>query len=388
MALVVASMRPKGKSKMSELEYTKQGWRMTTDTKRHHRTRAWDYTREGIYHFTLAVAERYPLFGQLEGNSPEEAHIALNPFGQTALALLRDEPRFYGEKGYSLKILATQVMPDHIHIALQVLKPLPKSIGTVIRGFKSACTSLYKKCAATGGKYTAKRENVGESDVLFSRIFTRNNSIWQPNVAYYYDRIIHSYEQIDNLINYIKDNPRRLWLKRANPDLFRIRQDMRIGETFYAALGNIFLADHPQREALYCSRALTQAEIDALKDKCLNEAVNGTVYVSAAISEGEKQICKALREAGCPLVVLLAEGFPEPDSPHYRYFKPQGVYFEACAAGKLLLLEPAAEAFERTDIEAKVFAKTGAIPHESKRYRVVALNQMAEEIAGGEGSAE
>ena len=28
---------------MSELEYTEQGWRMTTDTHRHHRTNVWDY---------------------------------------------------------------------------------------------------------------------------------------------------------------------------------------------------------------------------------------------------------------------------------------------------------------------------------------------------------
>ena len=382
--------RPKGKSKMSELEYTEQGFRLTTDTKRHHRTRAWDYTGEGIYHFTLSVAERYPLFGQLEGDSPEDARIALSPFGQLVKELLRDEPRYYGEKGYSLKMLATQIMPDHIHIALQVLAPLPKSIGTVVRGFKSACTSLYKRVnAANGRKHATKgeieeasiRDIAGENDILFSRIFTRIGSIWQPDPAHYYDRIIHSYDQIDHLINYIKDNPRRLWLKRANPDLFRIRQDLLIGESSYTGLGNIFLADHPQKEALHCSRSLSQTEIDALRDKCLDEAANGTVYVSAAISEGEKQICRALREAGFPLVVLLAEGFPAPDSPHHRYFKPQGVYFEACAAGKLLLLEPAAEAFERSDIEAKVFAKTGPIPHESKRYRFVALNHLAEEIA-------
>ena len=168
---------------MSELEYTEQGWRYTTDTTRHHRTREWDYSGVGIYHFTHVVAERYPLFGQLAGATPDEAYIELNGFGKQVLEILRDEPRYYGEKGYTFKILASMVMPNHIHVAIQVLKPLPKSIGIVVRGFKSACTSLYKQTYATNGcKYATKGEYVGDneltagSDFPFSRIFTRIGS--------------------------------------------------------------------------------------------------------------------------------------------------------------------------------------------------------------------
>ena len=81
-------------------------------------------------------------------------------------------------------------------------------------------------------------------------------------------------------------------------------------------------------------------------------------------------------------IILLTEGFPAADSPHYKYFKPQGVYFEACAAGKLLLIEPAAEMFERAETEAAVYAKTGIhdLPHTAQRYRFLALNAMAEEL--------
>lgn len=111
------------------------------------------------------------------------------------------------------------------------------------------------------------------------------------------------------------------------------------------------------------------------------EAANGTVFVSAAISEGEKQICRALRNARQPLIVLLEHGFPTPDSPQYPYFKPQGVYFEACVAGKLLLLEPDAELFELNDVAKQVTAKAGNIPHSSLRYRFLALNIFAERIS-------
>ena len=384
---------------MSELEYTEQGWRYTTDTTRHHRTRGWDYSGVGIYHVTLVVAERYPLFGHLAGDTPDEAHIELNAFGMLVLELLRDEPRYYGETGYTFKILASMVMPDHVHVAIQVLKPLPKSIGTVIRGFKSACTSLYKQANATNGrkyatkgenvgenngrKYATKGENAGESNIPFSRIFTRIGSIWQPDSAYYHERIIHGYCQIDSLIRYIKANPRRLALKRANPDLFKIHQQYTIAGVPCTVLGNMFLAEQPMRAMVQCSRKLTQAEIEARRDECLNAAANGVIHVSAAISEGEKQICRALREASFPLIILLTEGFPKPDSPHYKYYKPQGVYFEACAAGRLLLVEPSAELYERPEIEAKVYAKTGIhdLPHTSQRYRFLALNALAGKIA-------
>jgi hypothetical protein len=132
---------------------------------------------------------------------------------------------------------------------------------------------------------------------------------------------------------------------------------------------------------LQCSRRLSQEQIDDLKADCLREAADGTIFITAAISEGEKQIARALREAGFPLIILLEKGFPAPDDPHYSYFKPQGVYFEACAAGKLLLVEPHAEVLERADIVAKTEAKVGHIPHNTQRYRFVAMNRVAEMMA-------
>lgn len=373
---------------MSELEYTEKGWRRTTDKKRHHRESKWNYRGEGIYHLTLVVEEHYPLFGRLTGDTAEQAAVELNSFGKAVLQLLRDEPRFYAEKGFAFKIIASQVMPDHLHVVIQVLEKLPRSIGHVVRGFKSACTSLYKNTYATPGvNYNAEMKNVGADDgnetgiFHFSRIFARTGTIWQADPAGYHERILHYEGQLQHMIDYVHDNPRRRWLKHANPDLFRIRQGIQIGTTVCTALGQIFLINHPLRAAVQCSRRMTQAEIDARREACLQAAADGTVFISAAISEGEKQICRALREAGYPLIILLSEGFPSPDSPHYRFFKPRGLYFEACAAGKLLLIEPSAELLSRHDIETAVTAKAGPLPQETKRYRFLALNALAEEMA-------
>lgn len=198
----------------------------------------------------------------------------------------------------------------------------------------------------------------------------------------YHDSLLYGRGQLARMKSYIKDNPRRLALKRANRELFRIRQDYTVGGFPCTVLGNIFLAGHPQRQVLQCSRRLTPEQIEARRHECLMQAANGAVFITAAISQGEKVIARSLREHGFPLIILLEQGFPNPESSHYRYYKPQGVYFEACAAGRLLLVEPHAGALERPEIARRVTAKTGNIPHTTGRYRFVAMNVIAEEMCG------
>ena len=120
----------------------------------------------------------------------------------------------------------------------------------------------------------------------------------------------------------------------------------------------------------------------------LARAHNGAVTYTAAISKGEKLIARSLREQGYPLVVLLNDGFPKEGTHHECYYKPGGVYFEACSKGQLLLLEPTEEAFLNASIqyavektlrrkaEGRHYCYT-PIPVTSRRYRFVALNKMA-----------
>ena len=199
-----------------DLEYTEQGWRVAADTTRHHRERKWDYKGKAIYHITMTVAERYPLFGELVGDRPEEAQIRLTDFGHQVWKMLSGLPAHYAPKGYVIKVIAAQIMPDHIHLILQVSEQLPRSIGHVIRGFKSACTSLFKQ-EQNSDKHIAEMQNI-----LHFLASARTNSIWEPNPARYHERILHAYDQLQPMIDYVHDNPRRLALKRANPDLFRI----------------------------------------------------------------------------------------------------------------------------------------------------------------------
>ena len=127
-----------------------QGKRRPIDPMRHHRENGWDYRGRAIYHFTLPVEERYPLFGTLDGESAETAFVRLNPYGRRVCQMLCGLAQFYAGKGFALKVLAQKVMPDHVHLVIQVLEPLPQSIGAVVRGFKSGCTKVYKEMYSSG----------------------------------------------------------------------------------------------------------------------------------------------------------------------------------------------------------------------------------------------
>ena len=62
-------------------------------------------------------------------------------------------------------------------------------------------------------------------------------------------------------------------------------------------------------------------------------ALRGTVLVSPAISDGEKEVIKAAQEANCKVIKLVENGFPE-------IWKPVGEDFYACARGELLIIAP------------------------------------------------
>ena len=390
-------------------------WR-PVDPLRHHREKGWDYRGRAIYHFTLPVEGRYPLFGTLEGESAETAFVRLNSFGRRVCKMLSGLAQFYRGKGYALKVLAQMVMPDHVHLVIQVMEPLPQSIGAVVRGFKSGCTKVYKEEFYYSGENAAEVHVDGHADaaevhgdghadaaevhsgenaaevhgdvpVHFARIFAGRGSIWQQDAAYYHERILHAPGQLRRMIDYVKDNPRRLWLRKQNPDLFRMHRETVLCGVPFTSMGNHFLLGWPDRQLVEVSRSADSTYIAERLKKVLAAAHNGTVTYTAAISDGERLIARTVREQGFPLVVLLADGFPAEGTPHERYYKPGGVYFEACAKGRLLLLEPKACAYEipaianatedalRRKAEARHYTFT-AVPHDSKRYRFVALNEI------------
>jgi len=174
----------------------------------------------------------------------------------------------------------------------------------------------------------------------------------------YNDRILYGKGQLQAMLDYIHDNPRRLLVKRQHPEFFHLHTFSLNGISFQA-VGNMRLMDAPRRLVVRCSRRATYAEIAELTARLMAAAEEGAIPVSPFISPGERQIELALLKAGMPFIRLTDNGFPP-------YYKPYGRYFEACACGQLLLLSPFPYSTQRTMLS---------------RQQCLWLNSVAEQLS-------
>ena len=263
-----------------------------------------DYQGRCIYMITLVVKERLPLLGTLMGNGETEpAFVEPSPLGRAVMQSLVNIPQYYPE----IAIWTFQLMPDHLHFIVFVKERIPVHLGKVINGFKVGCNRVYKELV--------KSELPG---------------LWEDG---YNDVILGQEGQLQRMKAYIHDNPRRLAIKRAHPDLFQVQRNIQVRDYTFAALGNVFLLDAPCLLQVQCTRKLTTPQITATVQHFLSHAQNGAVLVSPSISPGEKAVMKAAFEHGYPVIVLQENGFAP-------LAKPGGQRFDACAQGRLLMLAP------------------------------------------------
>lgn len=150
-------------------------------------------------------------------------------------------------------------------------------------------------------------------------------------------------------------------VRRSHPEFFRVAFGITIGSQSYAAIGNRFLLQHPEKVQVQCSRSLTDEAVAATVERMLARARHGAVLVSPAISKGEQAVMRAVLDARLPLIFLTPWGFN-------AFSKPGHQYFEACAEGRFLILAP--------------------WPHENQRIPLtrnmcLTLNSMAAAICQG-----
>ena len=362
----------------------------------------------GIYHITFVVTGRQPLLGELVIDH-DEPRCLPSDLGR---AISHDLDEIQQRRPY-VRLLAKQLMPDHIHVLLYVTDDCSVSIKEIARGMRQGWRQMattvsidpqmpsaeeYKQMPKGVAQIPSAEEykqmpkegtQMPKGVAQMPKGVTQmpDTGTHQPLFETPFFRTLAHKGQLDTMIQYIHDNPRRAMLKQQNPDLFTLRRDTRVGELCFTSLGNLFLLDYPEKQPIICSRTLSEQQITAQQTDALYQAKNGCITVTAAISPGERQIARAVREAGAPLIILLKDGFPKAGDPHEKYYKPGGVYFEACAAGRLLLLEPTADTLTLPDIQRRteqtLREKAEArhwnyqpIPVTSDRYRMMAANEI------------
>jgi len=236
-----------------------------------------------------------------------------------------------------VKIGQYQIMPDHLHAMVHVVRDLPPdhTLQRVIRGFK---IGVNRDCREATGRESFR---VFEKGMHHSLVFDR--------------------EHLQREVAYIRDNVRRHRLRVAHPDLFRKPQRVLTlsDGTALWGFGNLFLLKHPRRIQVQLSRSMTERQWDALQEDLEVYLEQGYVFVSPFLSPYEKRVFQAVAKSDGRAIRLSHEFF----GPRY---KPGGERFDFCCTGRLLELS-VASAFKR-------YARLD-------RAACLRMNQVAAEIA-------
>ena len=304
-----------------------------------------DYTERQMYMVTMVVEGRRPLLGAVVGRSDAPAgsadapRVVLTALGQRVEACWHE----IAVRQPKIKLLALQVMPDHFHGILFVTERLELPLGKVLLGFKQGCNKAYREVQSVA--VLQRQTEQLQTDRSHGLLFAHG----------YNDKLLLREGQLQRWLEYLRDNPRRLLMKREQPDLFRVQRGLQVAGQQFSAIGNRFLLERPVRLQVQCSRSLTDEQIAEKQALWLRQARSGAVLVSPCISKGEKQVMRAAFEDGLPLIILQENGFT-------YLAKPGGRRMDACARGQLLLLAPWQHHNERLLI---------------RRDQCMALNDMA-----------
>ena len=362
------------------------------------------YSKRGIYLITIVVTNREPLLGTLnmDVNNPG---VVLSETGVGVEREWNNIPAYQAQRGRKIKVLVQCVMPDHFHGVIFVEEDMDASIGRVIRDFKSQCTQTWRtNVAGTSrlgqptsvdtiqwydkktGTYTTKLfKNLSKKQR--QEYFSTQPRIYRPLFDDNYDdSILWKRGQLQNMLNYVKDNPRRAILRKLFPDLFRSCLHVRIGDREFAAFGNLFLLKRPLKRAVMFHRFYQSPEnlslpvqqrrryedmpaFDLAKIELFNAARDGVVLVNPGISNGEKIIKEECFAQNLPMIHIQKE-------PIGKFWKPERKRFEACAAGTLLILSP---------YDVDTLGDVNGVASSSKYSIFHNINKLAAEIADFSG---
>jgi len=338
----------------------------------------------GIYHITLTVPSRLPLLGTLviPHNDPSQARVERTALGNAVVDELYVMCKHYP----AIRILQFCLMPDHLHAVIRVTKVMETSIRSVVRGYwqgvkklgraytlavspelNSGTTDQGKTTTAGQGTTTAGQGTTAAARQGMTKAAGQGSGGWAFPVFTErpFIRPLSRRGQLKTMMHYVRMNPQRLATKRLMPGFFRVQKDINIGGLSFDGVGNVALLHAEQYDVVHVRsvwvKAAEHGDSQTLRDYmngCVLKARKGVVMVSPFISQQEKQVMQVLINEQHPFIVLADNGFRD-------YYKPSDALFDACAAGRVLILSP--------------WPYDAGKRHIS-RADCVALNNMAEEF--------
>ena len=309
----------------SSRDSAKPAYRAPIKHNKQRRKTGHDYTSPCIYLVTVTTLDRRPLLGTLAGNNPDEAHVIPSDLGNKVIDFfLNIEKTTYAKTGCRVQVLHFQLMPEHFHGILYVHDQLPANwpLGQIISGWKGACSRAYWSLFPS---LSASSRDSAKLPPLFTPGFN--------------DRILNRKDQLQAWYDYLRDNPRRRWLKAHFPDRFRKIYDFKAGKQGhrYTAIGNTFHITYPERVQVRCHRNLSDAEIQQEVAHYLTLARGGAILVSPFISPAEKAVYDACYSERLNMIKIVNRGMDN------KFVFPGGRDLQGCYEGFLLVMAPYAD---------------------------------------------
>ncbi|MBR4463874.1 MAG: hypothetical protein IKS40_04620 [Treponema sp.] len=318
----------------------------------------------GLYHITLTIPDRRPLLGVLEipDGNPDRAKVRRTVLGNALVDCLIGIPQHHPE----VQVLHFCLMPDHLHAVLYVRRTMPVGIRGVVRGFWQGVKKLGRAWSAASSIVPndirrncqeGKQEGSGDiaqqglrEETSRMEVFSAGLQNQMGDETYYrlppvftempFIRSMGHNTQLPNTIRYLDMNPQRLATKRLKPGYFRVQREIMIGGRNYDGVGNTMLLTAERYAVVHVRSMMVKAaengdaeQLRNYKNSCVLAARKGAVMVSPFISEHEKQVMQVLLREQLPFVYLADNGFRD-------YYKPADALFDACAAGRVLILSP------------------------------------------------
>ena len=331
----------------------------------------------GIYHITLTVPSRQPLLGTLviPNNDPSQAQVERTALGNAVVDELYVMCKHYP----AIRIFQFCLMPDHLHAVIQVTRVMDTSIRSVIRGYWQGVKKLGRaytlavspelnsgtinkgkpatdqrrttaegetategRTTEEGGATTDGRTETKGRTAIEGRTTAEGNKGWAFPIFTErpFIRPLSRRGQLQTMMHYVRMNPQRLATKRLMPGFFRVQKGIEIDGRSFDGVGNVALLDAEHYDVVHVRsiwvKAAEHGDNQALRDYmngCVLKARKGVVMVSPFISQQEKQVMQVLINEQHPFILLAYNGFRD-------YYKPTDAIFEACAAGRVLILSP------------------------------------------------
>ena len=167
------------------------------------RLSGYNYAEEGLYFMTICTQERENLFGEVV-----EELMVLNDVGKMIETTWVEIPTIFP----NIFINTIQIMPDHIHVIIEVgadLRVRPQQIDTINESNRlNNHNGSTQRSTPTLGTYIQRFKTItthryidGINNFGWKHF---NRRLWQRN---YFEHIIRDEDYLDRIRYYIKQNP-------------------------------------------------------------------------------------------------------------------------------------------------------------------------------------